>query len=93
AELFQSAAQWGFQSELTDTARRGEYQGVAQLGWTLGGVWAPAAYTFLAMHWGATGWLLIAAVVVLAAVCVHPSARAAERYLTRESALAPVSGE
>ncbi|MEP9384944.1 MFS transporter [Nocardioides cheoyonin] len=81
SELFQSAGQWGIQAELSDPRRRGEYQGAAQLGYTLGSVWAPAAYTFLAMSWGTPGWLVIAAVVVVAAVAVGPSARAAERFL------------
>ena len=83
AELFNSAGDWGLQAELSDPARRGEYQGVSQLGFTVGSVWAPAAYTALAMDWGAQGWLVIAAIVVLAAVGIHPSARAAERYLER----------
>jgi hypothetical protein len=81
AELFQSAAHWGFMSELSDPKRRGEYQGAAQLGGTLGRVWAPAAYTFLAMSWGTPGWLIIGGVVVLATAGMGPSARAAERYL------------
>ena len=55
AELFNSAGEWGLQAELSDPARRGEYQGVSQLGFTLGSVWAPAAYTFLAMEWGTAG--------------------------------------
>jgi MFS family permease len=83
AELFQSAAQWGFLSELSDPARRGEYQGAAQLGGTLGGVWAPAAFTFLAIHWGTPGWLIIAATIVAAAAGMGPASRAAERYLAR----------
>ncbi len=66
AELFQSAGHWGFMSELSDPERRGEYQGAAQLGGTLGSVWAPAAYTFLAIEWGTPGWLLIGGVVVVA---------------------------
>jgi MFS family permease len=86
AELFQSAGEWGLQAELSDPARRGEYQGVSQLGYTLGSVWAPAAYTFLAMEWGTPGWLLIAAIVLGAAVAIHPAARAAERHLARETA-------
>lgn len=86
AELFGSAGDWGLQAELSDPSRRGEYQGVTQLGYTLGSVWAPAAYTFLAMEWGAQGWLVIAAVVAVAAVAIHPAARAAERYLTRVGA-------
>jgi len=83
AELFNSAGDWGLQAELSDPARRGEYQGVSQLGFTVGSVWAPAAYTFLAMEWGTPGWLVIAAIVLVAAVGIHPSARAAERHLAR----------
>ena len=89
AELFQSAGEWGLQAELSDPARRGEYQGVSQLGYTLGTVWAPALYTFLAMEWGAQGWIVIAAIVLLAAVLIHPAARAAERHLTRMGVAAP----
>ncbi|HWC20757.1 MAG TPA: MFS transporter [Flexivirga sp.] len=84
-ELFQSAGEWGLQAELSDPARRGEYQGVAQLGFTLGTVWAPAAYTFWAMNWGPLGWLVIAVIVVIAAVAIHPAARSAERYLTEHA--------
>ncbi len=81
AELFESAAAWGFASELSDPERRGEYQGANRLGFTVGSVWAPAAYTFLAMNWGTTGWLIIAAIAVAGGVVAHPAARAAERYL------------
>ena len=86
AELFDSAGEWGLQAELSDPARRGEYQGVTQLGYTLGSVWAPAVYTFLAMEWGTPGWLVIAAIVLGAAVAIHPAARAAERHLAGEAA-------
>jgi MFS family permease len=90
AELFDSAGEWGLQAELSDPARRGEYQGVSQLGYTLGSVWAPAAYTYLAMEWGGPGWLVIAAIVVVAAIAVHPTAHAADRHLQRQ--LASVGG-
>ncbi len=83
AELFDSAGAWGLQAELSDPERRGEYQGVSQLGYTLGTVWAPAAYTFLAMSWGAVGWIVIGGIVLVAAVVIHPAAHAAERHLTR----------
>lgn len=83
AELFNSAGDWGLQAELSDPARRGEYQGVSQLGFTVGSVWAPAAYTWLAMEQGTAGWLVIAGIVVAAAVAIHPAAHAAERYLER----------
>ncbi len=62
---------------------------MSQLGYTVGSVWAPAAYTFLAMEWGGPGWLVIAAVVVAAAVGIRPAARAAERQLAREAAPVP----
>jgi hypothetical protein len=89
AELFQSAGHWGLISELSDLERLGEYQGAANLGGTLGHVWAPAAYTFLAIEWGSLGWLVIAGVVVLATLGMGPSARAAERFMARDSAPVP----
>lgn len=91
AELFESAGMWGLQSELSDPRRRGEYQGVAQLGGTLGGVWAPALYTYLAMNWGGVGWIVIAALVCLAGVAIRPAAAAAERYASRHFAPEPVA--
>jgi hypothetical protein len=44
AELFDSAGEWGLQAELSDPARRGEYQGVSQLGYTVGSVLTRWAY-------------------------------------------------
>lgn len=84
AELLNSAGEWGLVSELSDGRRLGEYQGMQQLGYTLGNVWAPAAYTWLAIHGGMAGWLTIAAIVVAAAAAIGPAARAAERHLREE---------
>jgi MFS family permease len=81
AELYLSAASWTFEAELMDPRRRGEYQGAAELSSTLGRVWAPALYTFLAMNWGSTGWLIIAAIVTIGAAALHPSTRLARRFL------------
>jgi len=83
AELYLSAASWSFEAELMDPRRRGEYQGAAEFSSTLGRVWAPALYTFLAMNWGATGWLVIAAIVTAATIGLHPSVRSAQRFLHR----------
>ncbi|WP_309136375.1 MFS transporter [Nocardioides campestrisoli] len=83
AELYLSAASWSFEADLMDPRRRGEYQGVSELTGTLGRVWAPAAYMFLAMSWGTGGWLVIALVILVASLGIHPSARAAERFLAR----------
>ncbi len=81
AELYLSAASWSFEAELMDPRQRGAYQGAAELSGTLGRVWAPAVYTFLAMNWGAAGWLVIAGIIVVATVGVHPSTRLARRFL------------
>jgi MFS family permease len=81
AELYLSAASWSFEAELMDPRRRGEYQGAAELSSTLGKVWAPALYTFLAISWGAAGWLVIAAIVVVASAGLHRTARTAQRFL------------
>lgn len=83
AELFQSAGHWGFMSDLTDADQRAEYQGAAHIGGTLGSVWAPALYTWLAMEHGSFGWITIAAIVAVSTLTMGPSARAAERYLAR----------
>lgn len=81
AELYLSAASWTFEAELMDPRRRGEYQGAAELSGTLGRVWAPAAFTFLAMNWGATGWLVIAGIITVAALALHPATHLARRWL------------
>jgi MFS family permease len=83
AELFLSAASWTFEAELMDPRRRGEYQGASELSGTLGRVWAPAAFTFLAMNWGATGWLVIAAIITAAAAALHPATTMARRFLEK----------
>jgi MFS family permease len=81
AELYLSAASWSFEAELMDPRRRGEYSGAAGLSGTLGKVWAPAVYTFLAMSWGTVGWLIIAGIIVLATAGLHRSARWAQSFL------------
>ena len=81
AELYLSAASWSFEAELMDPRQRGAYQGASEFSGTLGKVWAPAVYTFLAMSWGAGGWLVIAGIIVAATVAVHPASRMARRFL------------
>ena len=86
AELWQSAADWGFTSDLSDHRRLGDYQGVWGLGHRMESILFPALFTFLALEWGTPGWAVIAAIAVLAAVVAHPAARAAERHLVRVGA-------
>ena len=95
-ELFESSASWSLQSELSDQSRLGDYQGVASVANTLGIIWTPALYTFLATDLHAAGWLIIAAIVVIAAVGIRPSARMAQRYLEEGASAAksvPVAAE
>ena len=80
-ELFLSAASWTFEAELMDPRRRGQYQGASELAGTLGRVWAPAAYTFLALTWGAAGWVVIAGIATVAAAGLHPSVRKARAFI------------
>ena len=86
AELWQSAASWGFASELSDHRRLGDYQGVWGMGHQVESIVFPALFTFLALEWGAPGWAVIAAIAVAAAVGSHPAARAAERHLVKVGA-------
>ena len=79
-----------------DPERRGEYSGVAEVFSTLGGRWAPALFTLLAMSWHpaalpGAGWLVIAGDRGRGGVGLHPSVRMAERFLEREG-IAPVGG-
>ena len=83
AELWQSAADWCFTSELSDHRRLGDYQGVWGLGYQIEPIVFPALYTFLALQVGTPGWIVIALIGVTAAVVAHPAARAAERHLVR----------
>lgn len=86
AELWQSAASWGFASELSDHRRLGDYQGVWGMGHQVESIVFPALFTFLALEWGAPGWGVIAVIAVAAAVACHPAARAAERHLVKVGA-------
>jgi MFS family permease len=81
AELAISGASWSLEAELMDPKRRGEYQGVQEVSRALGSQWAPWLYTSLALSWvGGRGWLVIAAIIVVATIGLGPSVRMAERF-------------
>lgn len=80
AELWQSASDWGFQSELSDPRRLGDYQGIWSLGYQAEPILFPGLFTFLALNWGTPGWAVIAALAVVAGIVAHPAARAAQRF-------------
>lgn len=89
-ELWQSAAAWGFAAELSDPQRRGEYMGVWRIGNNLNNVVGPAVFTWLAIDHGTIGWLMMAGLILLATVLMHPAARAAARFTSRFAV--PVEG-
>ncbi|WP_249021217.1 hypothetical protein [Conexibacter sp. S30A1] len=80
AELAVGSGSWAFRTQLMDPQRRGEYGGLSEVARTVGSFWAPAVFTFAVMHWGASGWLAVAGLIVLASAGLHPSARVAERF-------------
>lgn len=84
AELATGSAGWMFQAKLQDPRRRAEYASVGGLLSQLGGRFAPALYTWLAMEWRHVGWMLIGLMVVTAAAGAHPAVRRAERFAEEE---------
>lgn len=90
AELFEAAGEWGLSAELSDPRRRGEYLGVSHAGHEIGQIVTPALFTWLAMRWGAPGWVVIAAFAVAARLALGPAVRAAGRAAAR---FAPVGSE
>jgi MFS family permease len=68
-ELGYVAANWGLSVTLMDEQARGVYQGIRQSTTATVQMFAPAAFT-LALSIGAGGWLVVAAVFVVAAVPV-----------------------
>jgi MFS family permease len=89
AELYQSASAWGLSVELSEPARRAEYQGVWRLGRQLQSILGPAAFTWLAISWRPEGWLVIAGVGLLGAVFLRPAVAAAEAALRKTEAPQP----
>jgi MFS family permease len=72
SELWQSAGAWTLAAELPPPDRRGEYLGAFKMGGSIQGMVAPAALVALAVTTGGWGWLVIAALFLLAAVAVNP---------------------
>jgi len=71
-ELWSSAAQWYFQTEIPPADQRGAYIGASR---SIGGVArmvGPASLTFLAIQTGGWGWWLIALIFIGCAVVIQP---------------------
>jgi hypothetical protein len=81
AELFHSAAGWGFLAELSDPERRGEYQGVWKLGQQAQLMVGPVTCTWLAVSWRPEGLLVVGAVALVASLLTAQVAYGAQRWL------------
>ncbi|MFE1308135.1 MFS transporter [Streptomyces sp. NPDC058755] len=91
AEMQQSAGSWQLSFDLAPADRMGEYQGFFGTGVTVARTLGPLVVTSLLMGWGTPGWLLLGALMPVAACAMGPAARRAagraERTVT-EPALA-----
>ncbi|MBU2669022.1 MFS transporter [Actinoplanes bogorensis] len=72
AELWSSAAEFYFTTEVPPPDRRGIYLGAANTTIGISKFIGPAALTFLAVGTGGWGWWVIAAVFAATALLVHP---------------------
>ncbi|GGN85422.1 MFS transporter [Actinoplanes lobatus] len=78
-ELGQAAGGWGLSLHLPPPGRQGEYQGVFALGRGLQQTAGPFLVTVLAIDHGRTGWLALAAVLLVAGLLCPPITAAAQR--------------
>jgi MFS family permease len=74
-EMIGSGGQWGLQMGLAPHERQGQYQGFAGLGFSVLAVVAPPVVTYFCVDLGETGWLILAAFMVVIALVSVPAAR------------------
>lgn len=79
AEMQQSAGSWQLSFGLAPVDRMGEYQGFFGTGVTVARTLGPLMVTSLLLGWGTPGWLLLGALMPVAAWAMGPAARAAGR--------------
>jgi MFS family permease len=72
-ELWVSAAQWFFQTDIPPAAHRGSYVGVGRMIGSAGHMVAPAGLTLLAIQTGGWGWWVIAGLFVACALVAAPA--------------------
>jgi MFS family permease len=78
-ELWMSAAQWFFQTEVPPAEQRGAYQGATK---SIGGLFTmvgPAAMTYLAITTGGWGWWVVGGAFGACAVAIGPAVAWVER--------------
>ncbi|WKX71484.1 MFS transporter [Streptomyces sp. XD-27] len=75
AEMLQSAGSWQLGFDLAPVGRVGEYQGFFGTGTTVARTLGPLILTGLLMGMGATGWLLLGGLFLVASYAMGPVAR------------------
>ncbi|WP_251091734.1 MFS transporter [Streptomyces sp. Caat 7-52] len=80
AEMQQSAGSWQLSFDLAPADRMGEYQGFFGTGVTVARTLGPLVVTWLLLGWGTPGWLLLGALMPLAAYAMGPAVRRAARH-------------
>jgi hypothetical protein len=88
-ELLFVAASWGLSISLMSSRSPGQYQGMFATGEATALMIAPALMTLLVVTWGQPGWLVLAALFLLAPAFTTPAARWA---LRTRATLAPSQG-
>ncbi|WP_327287367.1 MFS transporter [Streptomyces sp. NBC_01198] len=85
AEMQQSAGSWQLSFDLAPADRVGEYQGFFGTSVTVARTLGPLVLTTLLLDWGTPGWLLLGALMVVAAYATGPAARWADGREARHS--------
>ncbi|MCD5353723.1 MFS transporter [Kineosporia mesophila] len=75
-ELRQAASRWGMSFALAPESARAEYLGAFNICVAAGSIVGPAMTVFLTVHLGPVGWIVLAAIVLLAGIAVGPAALA-----------------
>jgi hypothetical protein len=81
AEVISSAAGWAMSYDLARPEAPGAYQGVYMSGFALAGMLAPLVVTSTALHFGMTGWLVLAGLFAAAGAALVPVSRRAAAAL------------
>jgi hypothetical protein len=83
-EILQSASAWGMSYALAPTAARAEYLGAFSMSSAGQAVIAPALGTLVALRYGSLGWIVLGALILIAALALGPAARWAETTIMRQ---------
>jgi MFS family permease len=89
SEVLSQAGGWGLSFELADPRRPGAYQGMFSMTFAIASMVGPLILTWTALGLGFAGWLILAAMFLLAAAGVTVIAHRAAREVDRDAVAAP----